>query len=69
VRAALALVDAIAHLRTNVDAALQVRVGIATGTVVVSDLLSNETAAEQAAVGETRTSPRACKRWRSRGQY
>jgi predicted ATPase/class 3 adenylate cyclase len=53
VRAALALVDAIAHLRTNADAALQVRVGIATGTVVVSELLSSETPAEQAAVGET----------------
>src|SRR5262245_4750673 len=35
--AALALVDAIANLRTNVDVALQVRVGIATGTVVVGE--------------------------------
>jgi class 3 adenylate cyclase/tetratricopeptide (TPR) repeat protein len=35
VRAALALVDAVANLQTNVDVALQVRVGIATGTVVV----------------------------------
>jgi len=39
VRAALALVDAVAKLQTNVDAALQVRIGIATGTVVVSELL------------------------------
>jgi class 3 adenylate cyclase len=37
VRAALALVDAVANLRTNVDVALQVRVGIATGTVVVRE--------------------------------
>ena len=37
VRAGLALVDAVANLRTNVDAALQVRIGIATGTVVVGD--------------------------------
>src|SRR5262245_58838850 len=37
VRAALALVDAVANLRTNVDVALQVRVGIATGTVVVGE--------------------------------
>src|SRR5262249_58182017 len=37
VHAALALVDAIANLRTNVDVALQVRVGIATGTVVVGE--------------------------------
>jgi class 3 adenylate cyclase/tetratricopeptide (TPR) repeat protein len=53
VRAALALVDAVANLETNVDAALQVRIGIATGTVVVSELLIDETPAEQAVVGET----------------
>jgi predicted ATPase/class 3 adenylate cyclase len=53
VRAALALVDAVANLRTNVDAALQVRIGIATGTVIVSELLIDETPAEQAVVGET----------------
>jgi predicted ATPase/class 3 adenylate cyclase len=53
VRAALALVDAVANLQTNVDAALQVRIGIATGTVVVSELLIDETPAEQAVVGET----------------
>ena len=53
VRAGLALVDAVANLPTNVDAALQVRIGIATGTVVVSELLIDETSAEQAVVGET----------------
>lgn len=53
VRAALAIVDAVANIRTNVDAALQIRVGIATGTVVVSELLIDETPAEQAVVGET----------------
>jgi class 3 adenylate cyclase/predicted ATPase len=53
VRAALALVDAVANLRTNADAALQVRIGVATGTVVVSELLIDETPAEQAVVGET----------------
>ncbi len=53
VRAALALVDAVANLRTNVGAALQVRIGIATGTVIVSELLIDETSAEQAVVGET----------------
>src|SRR6516164_1547081 len=53
VRAALALVDAVANLRTNVDAALQVRIGIATGTVIVSELLIDETPSEQAVVGET----------------
>jgi class 3 adenylate cyclase/tetratricopeptide (TPR) repeat protein len=53
VRAALTLVDAIANLRTTAGAALQVRIGLATGTVVVSELLIHETAAEQAVVGET----------------
>ena len=39
VRAALALVDAVASLRTALaSASLQVRVGIATGMVVVGDL-------------------------------
>ena len=53
VRAALALVDAVANLRTSVDAALQVRIGIATGTVVVCELVIAELPTEQAVVGET----------------
>jgi predicted ATPase/class 3 adenylate cyclase len=53
VRAGLALVDAVANLRTNVDAALQARIGLATGTVVVRELLLDEIPAEQAVVGET----------------
>jgi class 3 adenylate cyclase/tetratricopeptide (TPR) repeat protein len=53
VRAALVLVDVVANLQTNVDAALQVRIGIATGTVVVGELLIDKTLAEQAVVGET----------------
>ncbi|MGA8293540.1 MAG: adenylate/guanylate cyclase domain-containing protein, partial [Rhodoplanes sp.] len=53
VHTALALVDAIANLRTNAGVALQVRIGIATGTVIVSELLINKTPAEQAIVGET----------------
>jgi predicted ATPase/class 3 adenylate cyclase len=53
VRAALALVDAVANLRTDVDAALQARIGVATGTVIVSELLIDKTPAEEAVVGET----------------
>ena len=53
VRAALALVDAVANLRTNDDVALRARIGIATGTVVVSELLIDENPAEQSVVGET----------------
>jgi class 3 adenylate cyclase/tetratricopeptide (TPR) repeat protein len=53
VRAALALVDAVPNLRTKAEAALQVRIGIATGTVVVSELSIDETPAEKAVIGET----------------
>jgi class 3 adenylate cyclase/predicted ATPase len=53
VRAALEIVDTVAKLRTDVGAALQARIGIATGTVVVSELLVSEISAEQATIGET----------------
>jgi class 3 adenylate cyclase len=53
VRAALALVDAISNLRTDVGTVLKARIGIATGTVVVSELLIDEISAEKAVVGET----------------
>src|SRR6476661_7838984 len=46
VRAALALVNAVASTRTGVDATLQVRIGIATGTVVVREVLIGETRSE-----------------------
>ena len=52
VRAALSLIGAVASIR-NVAAALQLRIGIATGTVVVTELLIENTPAEQAVVGET----------------
>jgi class 3 adenylate cyclase len=53
VGAALEIVDAVASLRTDVGSALQARVGIATGTVVMNELLVNEIPAEKAIVGET----------------
>ena len=53
VRAALALVEGVANLRTNVGTTLQAHISIATGTVVVSELLIDGTPAEQAVVGET----------------
>jgi class 3 adenylate cyclase/predicted ATPase len=53
VRAGLALVDTVANLQTDVRAELQVRIGIATGVVVVGDLIREGTAREQAIVGET----------------
>jgi class 3 adenylate cyclase len=51
VRAGLELVKAVSHLKT--DTALQTRVGIATGLVVVGDLIGSGASQEQAIVGET----------------
>ena len=53
VRAGLALVEAVPKLKTFASAPLQVRVGIATGLVVVGDLIGAGAAQEQAVVGET----------------
>jgi predicted ATPase/class 3 adenylate cyclase len=52
-RAGLALVDAVANLKTDIGTGLQVRVGIATGMVVVGDLTGEGAAKEQAVIGET----------------
>ena len=51
VRAGLELVAAVGDLKTH--AALQTRVGIATGQVVVGDLIGSGASQEQAIVGET----------------
>src|SRR5262249_1205538 len=51
VRAGLALVAAAGALKTHVS--LQTRVGIATGLVVVGDLIGSGASQEQAIVGET----------------
>jgi class 3 adenylate cyclase len=53
VRTGLALVEAVPKLTTNIGSSLQVRVGIATGLVVVGDLIGTGAAREQAVVGET----------------
>ena len=53
VRAGLEIVDAVTSLGADVSTALQVRVGIATGTVVMNELLVNEIPAENAIFGET----------------
>jgi class 3 adenylate cyclase len=53
VRAGLALVEAVPKLATAAGSPLQVRVGIATGPVVVGDLIGSGAAQEQAVVGET----------------
>src|SRR5271168_2387033 len=53
VRAGLALVEAAPKLETVAGVPLQVRVGIATGPVIVGDLIGAGAAQEQAVVGET----------------
>jgi class 3 adenylate cyclase len=53
VRAGLSLVEAVPKLATNAGSPLQVRIGIATGLVVVGDLIGAGAAQEQAVVGET----------------
>jgi class 3 adenylate cyclase len=53
IRAGLALVEAVPKLKTAAAIPLQVRVGIATGLVVVGDPIGAGAAQEQAVVGET----------------
>ena len=53
VSASLRLVDAVAQLATPHGMPLQVRVGIATGLVVVGDLIGEGAAQERSVVGET----------------
>jgi class 3 adenylate cyclase/predicted ATPase len=53
VRAGLAIVDAAPKLETAADTPLHVRVGIATGIVVVGDLIGSGEAQERGIVGET----------------
>src|SRR5580700_1526988 len=53
IRAGLALIEAMASMRLSVQVRPQVRVGIATGLVVVGELIGEGTAQERVAVGET----------------
>src|SRR6267142_482965 len=53
VRAGLALIEAVTKLDAGQATSLQVRVGVATGLVVVGDLLGEGAALEQAVIGET----------------
>ena len=61
VRAGLAIVAAVARLNA-VGEAVSCRVGIATGLVVVGDLVGEGAAQEEAVVGETPISPRGSRR-------
>ena len=68
VRAGLALVERVGRLDTpeKLGVRLEARIGIATGLVVVGDLIGTGEAQERGVVGETPTSRRGCKAWRRR---
>ncbi len=51
--AALAIIENVAHLKTPEAQPVQVRIGIATGVVVIGDIIGTGTAREHAVVGET----------------
>src|SRR5271168_19159 len=53
IRAGLALIDAMTAIRLSVPAVPQVRVGIATGVVVVGELIGEGSSQERVAVGDT----------------
>ena len=53
IRAGLALIDAMAAIRLSFPVLPQVRVGIATGVVVVGELIGEGSSRERVAVGET----------------
>ena len=63
-RAGLELVAAVSDLKTH--AALQTRVGIATGLVVVGDLIGSGASQERASSARRQTLPHACRALRSR---
>ncbi len=52
-RAGLALVEAVGALQNEIGVGLQVRIGIATGVVVVGDFVGEGVVREQAAIGQT----------------
>ena len=68
VRAGLDIEAAVRSLETRGTERLAVRIGIATGLVVVGDLVGEGSAQEQAVVGETPTSRRACRLLRNPGR-
>ena len=67
VRAGLELIEAVSALKSA--APLQTRVGIATGLVVVGDLIGSGEAQDAASPGRRRTLQRGCRVWPSRTRW
>ena len=61
VRAGLATIEAVARLHAPAGQSVAVRVGVATGLVVVGDLIGEGWAREEAVVGQTPILPNASK--------
>jgi class 3 adenylate cyclase len=53
IRASLAIIDSISKPRSNVPLTLQARIGIASGVVVVGDLVRKGVKQKNAAIGQT----------------
>ena len=53
IRSGLAIIDAVSRIETPIGSVLASRIGIATGLVVVGELVGDEEARERAVVGET----------------
>ena len=53
VRAGIGIIEAVERLKTRADSALEVRVGIATGDVVVGDIIGEGASEEHAVLGDT----------------
>jgi len=64
-RAGLDIVAVVAGLETRAKETLRVRIGIATGIVVVGDLVGQGSAQEQAVIGESPIWRRGCRPWPS----
>ncbi len=69
VRTGLALVEAVTGLDTVAAAPLQVRIGVATGLVVVGDLMARVRRRNRRWSARRRTSRRGCRPWPSRGRW
>jgi class 3 adenylate cyclase len=68
VRVGLALGQSVAGVTTPAVEPLAARVGIATGLVMVGELIGEGVAREEAVVGDV-PNRRACRRWRRRARW
>ncbi len=69
VRAGLELVEARRQASTPAGERLAARVGIATGLVMVGELIGEGAAQEEAVVGETPNLAAGCRRWPTRAAW